>query len=488
MRITDRDNSQYVYKYASWDLRTAAINPLENTLAFQYTRTQKLSALKDRGGSISQYEHDLKDRLVRIRLHGVVKEQYRYDNADNLIEKLDGKGQPLLSIEIGPGNLRKSKRLASGQTHTYEYDENGRLLRAATDASEVLLDYDQFGNRIKDERNGLGVTHRFVRGNDLLETTSLKRYTVAYRQLGKGKLSIADPRGVTHSVEALGSGLVLRRLGCGSSEMAQFDESGRCLLRATLRRRADLWLRKYSYSGEGDLLAVEDNVRGTVRYRCDAAHRLIGAELPGEQMQRFEYDDAGSLLRQPGLDRIVLKDGNRLGSANGDRFEYNDRNHIVSRAGNSGESHYVYDSLDMLTSAKTPELYWEAEYDALRRRVSKTVGERKTEFYWDKERLMAELRADGSVRINIYADDVAMTPFMFLEYDSLKADPESGKAFYIHGDHHGTPLVVEDDAGRTSGSARIDPYGFAHVDPASTVEMWIAFPRTLCRSGNRPAL
>ena len=96
----------------------------------QYTRTQKLSALKDRGGSISQYEHDLKDRLVRIRRHGVVKEQYRYDQADNLIEKLDGSGVPLISIEVGPGDLKKCKRLASA-AGSFGYDKNGRLLSAA---------------------------------------------------------------------------------------------------------------------------------------------------------------------------------------------------------------------------------------------------------------------------------------------------------------------------------------------------------------------
>ncbi len=475
-RVTDCDGSQYVYKHASWNLRTAAFNPLGSAVAFKYAKTEKLFAMKDRGGATSEYEHDLKDRLVCIRRHGVVKEQYRYDQADNLIEKLNGDGQPLLSIEIGPGNLRKSKRLASGQTHTYEHDENGRLLSAATDTSKVLLSYDRFGNRNKDERNGLGITHRFGPGNMLTETTYFKRYTVAYTRLGKGTLSIADPRGVTHQIETLGCGLVFRTLGCGSSETAQFDGKGLCLLKATIRRRADLWLRKYSYSGEGDLLAVEDNVRGTVRYRCDAAHRLVGAELPGGQFQVFEYDVAGNLLRQPGLDGVVLNEGNRLGLANGDRFEYNDRNHIASRAGNAGDNRYVYDSLDMLTSAKTPNLYWEAEYDALKRRTSKTIAGRKTEFYWDKERLMAEVRANGSARMYIYADDVAMTPFMFLEYDSLESAPESGKGYYIHSDHHGTPLLVEDDAGRTVWSARIDAYGWAHVDPASTIEMFLRWP------------
>jgi len=476
VRITDCDGSQYNYTIASWDLRHASVNPLGAALAFKYTKTQKLSAMKDRGGSVSEYEHDLKDRLACIRRHGVVKERYRYDNADNLIEKLDGNGLPLLSMEIGPGNLTKSKRLASGQTHAFGYDENGRLLSAATDSAEVLLAYDQLGNRIKDERNGLGIKHRFGPAGTLSETSYFQRYKVAYKRLGNGRVSLADPRGVTHTIHALGRGLVIRTAGNGTRETIQFDEAGRCLMKATILRRADLWVRKYSYSAEGDLLGVEDNLRGRARYFCDAAHRLVGAEIAGGPNHVFELDIAGNLLRQPGLEGVVLNDGNRLALANGDRFEYNERNHVSSRTGRSAATRYVYDSTDMLTSARTADSFWEAEYDALGRRINKTIGEKKTEFYWDKERLMAEVRADGSFRMYVHVDEFALVPFMFLEYESLEAAPESGNGYYIYTDHHGTPLMVEDDIGRTVWSAQIDPYGLAHVDPASTIELSLRFP------------
>ncbi len=476
LRITDHDNSQYVYKYASWDLRTAAIDPLENTLAFQYTRTQKLSALKDRGGSISQYEHDLKDRLVRIRRHGVVKEQYRYDQADNLIEKLDGNGLPLLSIEIGPGNLRKSKRLVSGQTHSFGYDESGRLLSAATDTAEVLLAYDRSGNRIKDERNGLGVTHRYNAGRNLIEATYFKHFKISYQRFRRGRLSIADSRGSTHTIEALGHGLLIKTLANGSSEAVQFDGDGRCLAKTTRRRRADLWSRSYSYSGEGDLLAVSDSVAGTIRYECDAAHRLVRAELPGQQAQVFERDFAGNLLRQPGLNNVVLMEGNRVASANGDHFEYNERNNLAVRTGRTGTIRYFYDSADMLISVQMADIRWEAEYDALGRRISKTIAGKKTEFYWDRDRIAAELRPGGSIRLYVYPDDVAFTPFMFLEYDSIESAPEDGRGYYIHSDHLGTPMLVEDDSGCAVWKAQSDAYGRAQVDPASTIEFLLRFP------------
>jgi len=475
-RITDCEGSQYNMKHASWNLRTTIVGPLGGALSFSYGKTEKVRAVRDCGGAVSEYEHDLKDRLICLRRHGVVRERYRYDNADNLVEKLDSNGLSLMSLEIGPGNLTKAKRLASGQTHAFGYDENGRLLSAATDAAEVLLAYDLWGNRIKEERNGLGVTHLFGRANALVETVYFQRYKVAYKRLGNGRLSLADPRGVTHTIHALGRGLVIRTAGNGTRETIQFDEAGRCLMKATILRRADVWVRKYSYSAEGDLLGVEDNLRGRARYFCDAAHRLVGAEIAGGPNHVFELDIAGNLLRQPGLEGVVLNDGNRLALANGDKFDYNERNHISSRTGRSAATRYVYDSADMLTSARTTDSLWEAEYDALSRRISKTIGQKKTEFYWDKERLMAEVRSDGSFRLYIYVDEVALVPFMFLEYESLEAAPESGNGYYIYTDHHGTPLMVEDDIGRTVWSAQIDPYGLAHVDPASTIELSLRFP------------
>jgi RHS repeat-associated protein len=475
-RVTDCDGAQYTYEHASWDLRTRVINPLGEAVAFTYTNTQQLAAFRDRGGSVSEYEYDLKDRLIRVRRHGGVREQYRYDGAGNLVEKLDGEGNQLLSFEIGPGNVKLAKRLASGPTLSYEYDEKGRLLRAATDDSEVLLEYDRSGHRVKDQRNGLGVTHRFIRGG-LLTTTYLGRFSIDYRQTRSGTLTIRDPRGLEHKIQALGNGLFLRTMANGSTELAQFGERGQCLVKATARRRGTgIWSRRYSYSGEGDLLEIADNVRGAVRYVYDAGHRLTRAELPQGHSSFFQHDSGGNLLRQPGLADVIIRDGNRLDAANGDRFEYNARNHISGRSGRSPKTIYHYDSCDMLTACENGHGRWEAQYDALARRISKTFGGKKTEFYWDRDRIAAEVRDDGSVRLYVYADDFAFTPLLFVDYANLDADPKDANGYYVFGDHLAAPLLVEDDSGNISWAARVDPYGTAHIESRSTLELALRFP------------
>src|SRR5262249_11351353 len=97
-------------------------------------------------------------------------------------------------------------------------------------------------------------------------------------------------------------------------------------------------------------------------------------------------------------------------------------------------------------------------------------------YYWDDFRLAAEVQHNGSLRVYIFADDYALVPFLFVEYASLEAAPESGRRYYIHTNQIGVPIRVEDPEGKPCWRARIDPYGLAHVSLDSIIEMPLRFP------------
>ena len=63
----------------------------------------------------------------------MIKEEYKHDQADNLVEKRSGNGEVLLSFKIGPGNLKTVRRLASGENHHFEYD------RADTWSAQLMI-------------------------------------------------------------------------------------------------------------------------------------------------------------------------------------------------------------------------------------------------------------------------------------------------------------------------------------------------------------
>jgi RHS repeat-associated protein len=475
VKYTDREGSVRSFAYASWNMQITGTNQLGGHVRYRYSLGRHITAVIDPGGTQSEFAYDLENRMTSVRRHGVVKETYQYDLAGNLTGKRGAKGEPLLVFEYGPRNLMTIRRLASGETHTFTYDEHGRYLLAKTDSLVVAFKYDAAGRQIRDERDGEGVVHKFV-SRRLKETSVLGTFRTGYRWK-PGEVSITDPTGGEHTIRLLGKGLVERSLANGSVELTQYGSGGRCLTRVTRRGNGQLWARVYRYSPEGDLLTVEDTVRGATRYGHDAAHRLIGLLRPDGTDEPVELDAAGNILRMPGLGGVTLAEGNRLQSANGDKFEYDRRNNISARTGSAGTTRYHYDSRDMLVRIeRSGQTDWTAGYDPLGRRVWTASGTREVQYFWDTDRLAAERDESGRVRVYIYADHFAMVPLMFVDYPSASAEPADGRCYYVHTDQIGTPILVEDATGQAVWSARIEPYGLAVIDSQSTISFNIRFP------------
>ncbi len=477
-RYTDREGAATTVEYTSWNLPARMTDPIGGRVQLKYSPARYTTAVTDPGGTLSEYGYDLQDRLVEVRRHGMLREKYQYDPAGKLIGKWDAAGTELLQIEVGHNGLPSVRRLASGDVHTFTYTPQGRFLTAKTNQCTVGFEYDEFGRRTKDQRDGLGVEHLSDQAG-VAETVLLGRFSVRYEWAADDELVVIDPTGDRHTVRFPATGLVERTLANGSKEVSQYGERGRCLVRAKTRAGGSgAWVRTYRYSPEGDLLAGEDTVRGATRYRYDATHRLVGLKRLNGTDEPIDLDGAGNILRMPGLEGVSLRDGNRLLSANGETFEYDHRNHISSRTGPAGTTRYHYDSRDMLIRVERPgQPDWTAGYDPLGRRAWKARGNgHKVEFFWDTDRLAAERDETGRVRVYVYADPFAMVPLMFVDYSSLTAEPASGVRYYVFTDQIGTPLLVEDQAGRTVWAAQFDPHGRAMVEPGATIEITLRFP------------
>lgn len=474
-RYTDRDGGRYSFEYGSWDLLVRIHDPLGNTVEYVHNPEEEIARVVDAGGTASEYRYDLKDRLVEVHSHGSLEERYSYDLSDNLVERTDGSGRTLLTQEIGAGNLVMKEEFATGKTYSFEYDDQGRFTAITGDGHTLTFEYDELGHYAADERDGLGVRHLFL-GDDLVETTTLGTFVTQYSVEEDRSLTIRDPSGARHRIK-VNDGIVEKVLSSGVRETTRFDADGRCLQK-TVEHAGDQgqrWQRDFTYSGEGDLRSVRDSVRGETHYQYDAAHRLSGVVGPEGTRETYRHDSAGNLLEKPGLRNVQLRDGNRLASANGSRFEYNHRHAISVREDSARSTRYTYDDDDQLIQIQLGDVDWEAEYDALGRRISKRYQSRQTTYYWDTDRLAAEIRPDGSLRLYVYADSFALVAFLFIDYESLNADPASGKRYFVFYDHLGAPLQVEDE-GATVWSARIDPDGTAHIRDGAKIEFALRFP------------
>ncbi len=477
----DRDGSAYRFVYKSWNARSQSIDPLGNVTSFDFNVQGHVAKVTDPGGTVTEYGYDLRDLLVDVHQNGLLRETYLRDRAGNVVQKVDNQGRTLVTWEVGPGNLDKCCILDSGDKRFFEHDALGRIIKAETPTGIVTFAHDDDGNLLADKRDGKGISHQFE-SRQLLSITYFDKFKVSYETLNNGDRIVQDPTGGRHRLQVGETGLVVKHLANGSKELCQFDQDGRCRCKALIHNRQDstLWMRAYAYSAAGDLLAVADTNRGTTKYRHDGAHRLIEEIRPVGHARRFRHDAAGNLLEQPGLKDVAIEDANRLREANGERYGYNNRGDLSERQGPRGTTRYEYDGLDMLVRCDVRGEAWAASYDGLCRRTQKTWRGETTTYYWDNFRLSAEMRHDGSCRLYIYVDEIALAPFLFIEYQSLDAEPAVGKRYYIFTNQIGAPIRIGDDAGNVCWSAQIDPYGSAHVDGNSTIEMPLRFPGHYC--------
>jgi RHS repeat-associated protein len=471
----DQDGAIYRYVYTSWNALHQEIDPLGFTTVFHHMGSGLVDRVQDAGGTVTEYTYDQKDRLVEVRRHGRVRERYAYDAAANVVQKTDGQGLPLLKWKIGSASLALSRQLSSGEVHDFQYDLRGRIVSAATPEGVTTFAFTDDGSQVADLRDGVGVTHEQL-SRQLVATTYLDKFRVSYQCSDGGDLNITDPTGANHRILLSAPGIIVKHLASGVHELCVYDTLGRCCHKALTRHNGPPWMRSFRYSRAGDFLGVTDTLQGQVLYRHDKAHRLADETLADGTRRHFVFDAVGNLLAQPGLTGVQLGAGNRLHMANGDRFSYDARDHLSLREGPSGKRRYEYNALDLLVHCDINGESWTAEYDGLCRRTQKTWRGRTTTYYWDDFRLAAELRPNGSVRIYIYEDQVALVPFLFVEYPSLSAAPNSGTRYYIFTNQIGVPVRVEDDSGRLCWIAQIDPFGRAEVGPTKTVDMPLRFP------------
>ncbi|MFY0540407.1 RHS repeat domain-containing protein [Nannocystis pusilla] len=268
-----------------------------------------------------------------------------------------------------------------------------------------------------------------------------------------------------HRLVLESDGVVTRHLACGARELTQIDSRGRVREKHLFPVEGSEapWRRTFAYSAEGDLLAVKDSERGETRYQYDAAHQLAGVTRPDERGEKYTYDAVGNLVEAPHLPAAAIGPGNQLLMTNGSSLGYDHRNNVCEWERDGRSLRFRRDALDRLRAIEGLDAAWTADYDPLGRRIRKTFGASWTEYFWDTDRLAAELHSSGRVRVYVYVDDFSLTPWLMIDYDSVDAEPGRGKLHYLLTDQRGAPVAALDGSGQRVWSAELAPYGLAQV-------------------------
>ena len=475
--FTDYDGRRTEYCHTTAGRLSEVREPNGAVTRFERSPAGDLRAVVDPAGNRTSFRRDDLGRLVEVHRLARLHDAYSLDALGQLADKWGHGDRALLTVRHGAHRLLESVQLESGEAIDYEWDEADRLDEVISSAGELEFGYDSaVKRREQDTRDDTGVEHRFGR-HGLLETIVADAFTTQYDRPNLSQLVVIDPTGQTHTLEHLGFGLVRWTFSNGCVSTSQFDPEGRCLLAALHSEAAPGHSRvqRFTHSDEGDLRTATVSGHGETRYVHDEAHRLTKVTSADGHTTAITYDLAGNVLSKLGAS-LSYGQGNLLTGVNGVSVEHNERGSVRLISGNP-MSWFYYDELDQLVLVKYADgRKVESEYDGLGRRVRKTVGDKEWRFYWDTDRLTAEHLPDGTFRVYVYADNIALVPFLFVDYSSDTDAPSEGRLYSVHTDQLGCPTLVLDEGGRTVWQATFGPFGEAMAVEGQDFHQPLRFP------------
>lgn len=467
-RYVDAAGHTTAYEYEGLSQVKRRINPDGSVLEYEYDKERNLTALINERGERYELAYDGAERLIReMGFDGRVQE-YAYNAAGELIQHRDGTRQTEFERDQLGRLLRKTAN--DGEQAHFDYDDRGFLVQAVNPHRAVRFAYDPMGRCTAEWQDEQVTSHRYDAAGRKVATEWPDRTRIDYRYDRQGQLEAVHLNGQALTrFQYDGLGREIRRTQGQLLTDSEYDPQGR-LSRQTikhfegsLRQRRD-----YGYDAAGRLSSLKDELKGETHYRYDARDRLLAVE--GDLQERFAFDPAGTLLGTPdetlGSAPGLVRHGRLI--MQGDRhFNYDDAGNLIEERWGQNRQQvraFRYNAWNQLTAVEYNGQTVAFAYDALGRRVSKTDAFGTTTFLWDSDVLLSESR--GSHQRRYLFEPGTFRPL---------AHFESGKTYYYHLDHLGTPKELSDYSGNLVWSVRYSAYGNVFREEVAEVRTPIRF-------------
>ena len=422
VRITNALGNSTRYDYDSLSRPQRVTDPLGQTTSFTYDANGNLLTLTDARNNRTSYTYNDMDRLITRTDPLNRVEQMVYDANGNLTRATDRKGQvttlqydPLnRTTQIGFGTTENSGTISYQSTITYTYDSIGRVAEITDSQSGALrYTYD-------------------TRDRVLSETSAQGTVSYTYDSAGRPRsMTVAGQDGVTYSYDDADRITAITK--GGSAVTLTYDANNR---RTGLRLPNGVQ-GTYSYDDASRLtgLAYKLNTAdiGDLTYTYDAVGRraTVGGSFAKTALPQAVASasyDAANQLTQWGTTTLSY-------DANGN-------------VTNDGAVTYTWNARNQLTAINGTATTASFAYDAVGRRIGKTVNGASTAFLYDGMDIVQEL--DGTTpTVNLLVGGV----------DEVFQRTDAGGTRMPVVDALGSTLALLDDAGVVKTQYTYDPFG-----------------------------
>jgi RHS repeat-associated protein len=278
--------------------------------------------------------------------------------------------------------------------------------------------------------------------------------------------------------------LLDRRFASGLDTQYAWNADGSLASISHTKAGSTLASNAYTYDGVGNRATNAETIGGTTlneAYSYDELHRLVQfANGTAAQQQAYTYDPLNNRIQQavgqtsPVISAYQFDAANELtavhsGSLTGPvtaTLTYDTNGNLQS----DGTRSYTWDDLDELSQVSNGATTVAYAYDALGRRLQKTVNGTLTQFLNDGDTLYAQYGATWTYPTARYS---AMGLDQPVVRGQVNADGSDGTAQYYLADGLGSVLAVADSADSNVTSQRFDPWG--NVTAASGVIPQVGF-------------
>ncbi len=459
---TDPNSRTETYVYdergLTWRIVDARATP--GVTELRYDADGNLTQLIDPRNSVTTHQVDDFGRPVRMTYPDGSFEQFGFDRNGNLTSRVTPGGSAI-SYAYDALNRLTSKSTPS-ETTNYSYDPGSRLVTASDDDSTIQFAYDAL-DRVTSTSTTL---------------PGLSPYVVGYTyDLGGNRTNLHYPDGfdlpstydVQNRLVTLGNVVryshdpldqrVLRDSGRALQTSYAFDSSGRLKSMSHSSGAGRVESLAYTYDNGFQRLSHKDRF-GRHDYTYDEIDQLTAVARPAgfpRPSTNYAYDLAGnrtSVSAGVGAGSYTANALNQYTSAAGATPTYDGDGNLAS----DGARTYTYDEENRLIGASGAFGSVSYAYDALNRRVSRTLNGVTTYFLYDRADLIHELDASGGFQARyIHGADLS----------ELVAMDRGGQRYFYALDALNSVVALTDTLGNVVERYAYDAFGQPSIADAS---------------------
>jgi len=464
--VTDPLGDVTDYTYDPKGNRATLTDPNGNVTSYRYNYNNQQTMVTDALGNVTSYAYGTAacsscnggaDKLTSVTDAREQRIQYEYDLLGRLTKMTDQLGKSETYTYYPNGNLHTMTD-RKGQTTTYSYDGANRMTRADyADSSYTIYDYDEIGKirAITDSITGtISYTYTTAEsgmpvGLVLAETTSQGSITYAYDSVGRRtSMTVTGEPSVNYQYDAGG------RLTGISTQNQQLTTLNFSIGYDTVGRRASV-----TYpNGVTTNFTYDDASRMTSLQHLNPLNAVL-------ESLGYTYDANGNRI---GMDRqnvgfpqraattgIIYNTANQMLAFNTQNMTYDANGNMTSLTNACGTTNYTWDARNRLVGIQgyKPDcapLTAFFEYDALGRRIEKTINGRSIQYLYDGLDIVQQIE-NGLPSVNYIRTLNIDEPLARID--------AAGVTRYYHADALGSIIGLSDESGQEVTKYSYDAFG-----------------------------